>query len=292
MSNKKIDFPKNITSIRPGLLERIVDLAISEDLGSSGDITSQSLFKDQTKIVSAKIIAKEEGIVCGLDILKYVYSRIDTSVTVEPYKTDGDIVKKGNVISKISGKALSITMGERIALNFLGMLSGISTKVNRLVKLVHGYPVKLLDTRKTMPGLRELQKYAVNVGGGCNHRLGLYDMILIKENHIFAAGGITEAVRAARANFPDKVIEVETETLDQVKEAMGTDADIIMLDNMNNGMVNEALKIINSGKYTEVSGNIDEKRLVELAGSGVDYISMGSLTHTVKPLDISLLIND
>lgn len=290
MPKIEIDFPKRMDKIPPIQMKKIVDLSIEEDIGREGDITSRSILGRMHIDSNAVILAKEEGVICGTDIVKYVYSLIDKTLKLDVLITDGSAVKSKDIIIKIEGNAGSITRGERTALNFLGLLSGVSTKVNRLTGLIKNYNTKLLDTRKTIPGLRALQKYAVYKGGGFNHRIGLYDMILIKENHITSSGGITNAVSLAKAMYPGIVIETEVETLDQVKEALQTKTDIIMLDDMDNETVKKALLIIDNEKYVEVSGNVDEKRLVELAQIGVDYVSMGALTHTVKPLDISLLI--
>jgi nicotinate-nucleotide pyrophosphorylase (carboxylating) len=285
-----INFPKKMEKINPELLEKIVRIAVQEDLGNIGDITSSALLGNVKEKIHAKVIAKEKGIVCGIEVFKYVYSFVDSGVTIKTLKKDGDSVNKGETILEMDGKPASITTGERIALNFLGMMSGVASKVNRLVKILEGSPVKLLDTRKTMPGLREFEKYAVNKGGGYNHRFGLYDMVLIKENHIAAAGGITRAVKLAKEKYPDAVVEIEIAEIGQIEEVLATKADIVMLDNMDNGKVKKAFGLLKKDKYVEVSGNVDEARLAELAGIGVDFVSMGALTHTVQPLDLSLLI--
>jgi nicotinate-nucleotide pyrophosphorylase (carboxylating) len=189
----------------------------------------------------------------------------------------------------VEGRAVSVLTGERLALNFMQRLSGIATRTRAAADEVKGFPVKILDTRKTTPGLRLLEKYAVRTGGGFNHRIGLFDGILIKDNHIKAAGGITPAVKAARGHAPHTLkIEVEVENLDMVREALHAGADIIMLDNMTNELMAQAVKLIDKKALTEASGNMDEKNLREVAATGVDFISMGALTHTVKPMDISL----
>lgn len=291
MPKKSIDFPKKITNLNYEKLKHLIELSIKEDFGDKGDITSRTLLKELKNNVEAKVIAKDNGVICGLEIVNIVYNYINPDIKIEIFKKDGDLVSKGDIILKLYGIPLSITEGERISLNFLGMMSGISTKVNRLVELIKGSTTKLLDTRKTLPGLREIEKYAVSIGGGYNHRLGLYDMILIKDNHIAAVGSIKRAVELAKEQFPENmVIEIEVGNLNQVEEALTTEADILMLDNMNNQMIKEAIKLINNEKYIEVSGNVDENRLIELAEIGVDFVSMGALTHTIKPLDLSLLI--
>lgn len=288
MDRKKIDFPKMTKSVSRETLGKLAAYALAEDLQVSGDITSDALFGKNDPVVSARVVAKEDGVICGLEAAETVYRMVDEALKITFDKRDGDKVKKGDVLFSLHGRTTSILKGERTALNFIGLLSGIATKVDRLASSIKGYPTKILDTRKTLPGLRELQKYAVVKGGGYNHRLGLFDMVLIKENHVKAAGGVTAAVELARRKHPSLPVEIEVETLEQVDEAVGTDADILMLDNMDNGMVQNSLKRIGGRKYVEVSGNVDEKRLIELARMGVDYVSMGSLTHTINNLDISL----
>lgn len=288
---KKIVFPKKNQGIRPESLCMLVHCALAEDLQLCGDITSDSLFRDGGPTVTARLVAKEDGIVCGLQMAEAVYRAVDTGLKVTCLKKDGDPVKKGDVLFRVKGCTASILKGERTALNFVGLLSGVATKAHRLSSSIRKYKTKLLDTRKTLPGLRELQKYAVATGGASNHRMGLFDMILIKENHIHAAGGIVPAVKLARERHPDVPVEIEVESLEQVRTALETDADVLMLDNMDNGMVKKSLELIAGRKYVEVSGNVDEDRLVSLAKLGVDFVSMGELTHTVKNLDISLRID-
>jgi nicotinate-nucleotide pyrophosphorylase (carboxylating) len=294
MSKRIIPFPKKIEKLSPFFLKNLIELAVREDLNGIGDITSVTCFKEiKDEIKTAKVIAKEDGIVCGVDVFKTVYETATSSLLteIEILKTDGSNVRRGETVIRIKGRASSIAVPERIALNFLGLLSGVATKANRLSSSIAHTSAKLLDTRKTIPGLRELQKYAVAIGGGFNHRIGLYDMILIKDNHIRAVGSIGKAVSLAGETYPEIVIEVETGTIAEVEEALKTDADIIMLDNMDNPTVAKALTLIEGEKWVEVSGNIDEHRLVELAQMGVDFISMGALTHSVSPLDFSLLVD-
>ncbi|OHD53628.1 MAG: nicotinate-nucleotide diphosphorylase (carboxylating) [Spirochaetes bacterium GWF1_51_8] len=297
MASKRegLDFPKRIQKVSPGLLKDLIEIAVREDLDGIGDITTQALFKNISEDTrSARVTAKERGVVCGIDVALAVYSIVSNQSGVEimPRKLDGEIAEKGETILTLKGRPSGITTGERIALNFMGILSGVATKTRRYADLISGSSTRLLDTRKTLPGMRELQKYAVATGGGYNHRMGLYDMILIKDNHISAVRSLTKAVELAKAAYPFVPIEVETTTIEQVAEAVETEADILMLDNMNNDLVREALRIIGGSKYIEVSGNVDEKRLVELAGIGADFVSMGELTHTVKPLDLSLLFDE
>lgn len=290
MNKYQIPFPKCMDQIDLNEVSELIERTLKEDLGEAGDLTSQALMAGNPPDVSAKVIAKESGVICGLPLFLEVYRRIDPNLKLTCKVKDGDSVGRMDTVVELFGNPASITSGERSALNFLGLLSGVSTKARHLSDVLKGTPTRLLDTRKTIPGLRNLQKYAVHMGGGCNHRIGLYDMILIKENHIAAAGGVTRAVELAKGKYPEILVEVELESLEQVREALNTKAEVFMLDNMNNDMVKEALKIIDDRRYVEVSGNVDEKRLRELGEIGVDFVSMGALTHTVKPLDLSLLI--
>jgi len=287
MAKREISFPHQLKSLNGVNIENIITTALREDIGK-GDITSSILTSD--KRVKAIVIAKTGGVLCGLKVFERVYKIIDPEIEIRFKKQEGETVNPMAMVVDIVGKASSITTGERVALNFLMFMSGIATRVNQLVKKIRKYPTKLLDTRKTIPGLRELQKYAVAVGGGYNHRMGLYDMVLIKENHINAAGGLKIAVELARTKYANIPIEVEVSNIDEVKEALRTDADIVMLDNFDDALVRKAFSILKDHKYVEISGNVDEKRLVELAKMGVDFVSMGLLTHTIKPMDLSLLI--
>ncbi|MDD5018058.1 MAG: carboxylating nicotinate-nucleotide diphosphorylase [Eubacteriales bacterium] len=268
-------------------LFKTIETALAEDMGT-GDITTMSTVPDD-KTVSGSFIAKADGILCGVDIAAAVFSYIDSDVHFKNFFSDGDAVKYGDVIAAIKGRAFSVLTGERLALNFLQRLSGIATKTHEAVQKIEGFAVRIIDTRKTTPGLRIYEKYAVRTGGGYNHRFTLSDGVLIKDNHISAAGSITNAVRRARDYVPHTLkIEVETETLEQVKEALESGADIIMLDNMPAGMMKEAVQIINKKALVEASGNMDEKDLREVAATGVDFISIGALTNAVRPMDISL----
>ncbi|MEZ4358124.1 MAG: carboxylating nicotinate-nucleotide diphosphorylase [Eubacteriales bacterium] len=269
------------------VLNDIIKMAIKEDL-NTGDITTMSTVPED-RMVSGKFIAKSQGILCGIDIAKAVFTYVDPDITLNNNFSDGDAVKKGDIIATIEGRAVSVLLGERLALNLMQRLSGIATKTNEAVKKVAGFPVKIIDTRKTTPGLRVLEKYAVRTGGGYNHRYTLSDGILIKDNHIKAAGGIENAISKARNFAPHTLkIEVEVESIQQVKEALAAGAEIIMLDNMSYESMAKAVKLINKRALIEASGNMDEKDLREVAKTGVDYISMGALTNFVKPLDISL----
>ena len=267
--------------------DEIIKRALIEDIGT-GDITSMSTVpKDQR--IKGKFIAKERGVLCGLDIMKRVFEIIDEEVKLNILQEDGNVLKEGDVIAEITGPAISILTGERTALNFIQRMSGIATRTSELAKAVEGTNAKITDTRKTTPGLRVLDKYSVKVGGGTNHRFNLADGVLIKDNHISAAGGITNAVNAAKQNIPHTLkIEVEVESFEQIHEALEAGADIIMLDNMTTEMMVEAVKIINGKALVEASGNMGDKDVLEVANTGVDIISIGALTHTVRAFDISL----
>ncbi|HOJ62904.1 MAG TPA: carboxylating nicotinate-nucleotide diphosphorylase [Spirochaetota bacterium] len=266
----------------------LIKIALKEDLGNTGDITTDAIFKNNDKIETFKLIAKENGILCGKDVFIDVFKTIDKKCEVEFYFNDKDSIKKGDIIARVRGRVSSILKGERTALNFISHLSGIATKTSLFVHKANG-KVKILDTRKTIPGLRYLQKYAVLCGGGTNHRIGLFDMVLIKDNHIDAAGSITEAVNLVRKKWGSRYkIEVETRNLEEVKEALRLNVDRIMLDNMDIETIKEAIKIINKKSETEVSGNMTIDKIEEMAEAGVDFISFGELTHTIKVFDFSL----
>ena len=274
------------------LINKLLDLGIEEDI-NTGDITTESIIPESLNAV-ATMTAKQDGVISGLEIVKMVYDRFQDDVVFTPYYKDGDSVKKGDVILKVEATYPTLLRGERLSLNIFQRMCGIATETAKYVKELAGTSTELLDTRKTAPGLRVLDKMAVKDGGGTNHRMGLYDMAMIKDNHIKMAGGITKAVEQVRGNIPATIkIEVETTNLDEVREAIAAGADIIMLDNMDNATMTEAVNIIKaSGKAikTEASGNMSIPRLVEVAATGVDYISVGALTHTVKGMDISMNI--
>lgn len=269
------------------LLDKIIKNALEEDL-AWGDITTESTIPKDT-ISKANLIAKEEGIICGIDVFEKVMHTLDENISITKYFGDGDNIKKGDLIAELKGNARNILSAERVALNLLQRMSGIATQTANIVKKVIDTDVCIADTRKTTPNLRILEKYAVKVGGGSNHRFNLADGVLIKDNHINASGSITKAVTSARKNIPHTIkIEVETETLEQVKEALNCGADIIMLDNMDIPTMKKAVELINGRAITEASGNMGEKDLLEVALTGVNIISVGSLTHSVKAMDISL----
>lgn len=267
-------------------LKSLVQMALKEDLKDSGDITSEAIFKDE--IFSYNLITKERGIICGIDIFIAVMKYADSLIQIENHFNDGDYIGKGNIVADISGPVRSILKAERTALNLLSHLSGIATKTAFFVKKTGGRAI-VLDTRKTLPGYRELQKYAVRCGGGHNHRMGLFDMVMIKDNHIDAAGGITEAVNRVRAKWEDRYkIEVETRNINEVEEALRCGVDIIMLDNMDDDEIRTAVELISGKTETEASGNMNSQRIKTASRTGVDYISSGELTNSVKAIDFSL----
>lgn len=274
------------------LINKLLDLGIEEDI-NTGDITTESIIPASMNGV-ATMTAKQDGVISGLDIVKMVYDRFQSDVVFTPYFKDGDTVKKGDVILKIEATYPTLLRGERLSLNIFQRMCGIATETAKYVKELEGTHTELLDTRKTAPGLRILDKMAVKHGGGTNHRMGLYDMAMIKDNHIKMAGGIAKAVEQVRARIAEGIkIEVETTNIDEVHQAIAAGADIIMLDNMDNSTMAEAVKIINAankGIKTEASGNMSIPRLKEVAATGVDYISVGALTHTVRGMDISMNI--
>jgi nicotinate-nucleotide pyrophosphorylase (carboxylating) len=278
MNNIQMDWDK---------IDSIIKNALNEDVGS-GDITTDTIFPPDAKC-EAQIIAKEKGIIAGIPIAKRVFQELDPEVSFSQNSNDGDRVTPGQEILRIKATVRAVLTGERLALNLLQRMSGIATATSLYVDAVKGSKTKILDTRKTAPGLRVLDKYAVLAGGAQNHRFGLYDLILIKDNHINFAGGISNAVEIVRSKYQNKFkIEVETSTLDEVKEALSSGADIIMLDNMNISMMKEAVKMINKKALTEASGGITLSTLTDIADTGVDYISVGAITHSSPALDISL----
>ncbi len=266
-------------------IRKIVTQAIEEDIGT-GDITTESVVEDEERS-SGKIKFKENGVLAGLPVAELVFKEIDDGVNFQALKKEGQTIRPGEVVAEGSGRSASILKGERLALNFLQRLSGIATKTRRYVKEVEDYDVKVVDTRKTTPNLRILEKYAVKIGGGYNHRMGLYDAVLIKDNHIRSAGGIEEAVARGGHEHTLK-IEVEVESVEDVKKAIRVDVDIVMLDNMSMDEMKEAVRIIGDEAVVEASGGIDIHNIKEVAATGVDVISIGALTHQISSLDISL----
>lgn len=268
------------------IVDKIINDALKEDI-PYGDITASSIVTNGSK-AKASLIAKEDGIICGLPVFERVFTILG-DVTFKSFINEGSSVTKGDIIGELYGDALNILMGERVALNLLQKMSGIATLTNKYVKKLKGLNTKLLDTRKTTANLRILEKYAVKIGGGHNHRFSLSDGILIKDNHIGYAGGIKNAIKLAKENssFVRK-IEIETEYKEQILEAIEAGADIIMLDNMTPNQVKEMVKLIAGRAITECSGNITLDTIRSYALSGVDFISSGELTHSVKAFDISL----
>ncbi len=272
-------------------LREIVEFALKEDIGM-GDITSESVISPNEE-GTAEIIVREEGVIAGLEIAKEAFKVVDDKLEYKPKINDGERVKKGDVIVKISGNMSAIMLGERTALNFLQHLSGIATLTSQWVSLIKEYPAQLVDTRKTTPGLRQLEKYAVVAGGGRNHRLGLHGGVLIKENHIKVVGGIKEAVLKVKKDAPITLrIEVEVTTLEELEEALEAGADLVMLDNMDEHLMKKAVEFNRGRAYLEASGNITQGRLQAVAATGVDYISSGALTHSSTSLDLSMLVKD
>ena len=274
-------------TIRPSDSDVLANVraALAEDVGS-GDITA-ALIPAAAK-ASARVITREDGVLCGRAWVDRVFAELDPSITVDWTARDGDRIVAGQHLFTASGNARALLTGERSALNFLQLLSGTATSCKRYAALVAGTGVKLLDTRKTIPGLRIAQKYAVTCGGCHNHRIGLYDAFLIKENHIHAAGGIARAVQAARQHAPGKPVEVEVENLDELEQALAAGCDRAMLDNFSLGQMAEAVKVCAGRAELEASGNVTEQTLRPIAETGVDFISIGALTKDCKALDLSM----
>lgn len=268
-------------------IDDLIMLALKEDL-AMGDITTDNTI-DAEAVSKARLIAKASGVIAGLDVAERVFKLLDSTVVFKKLIADGQSVKKGDIIAEIKGNTRVLLKGERTALNFLQRLSGIATKTSIFCGKLEGTKAKIVDTRKTTPGLRYLEKYAVRAGGGTNHRFCLSDGVLIKDNHIKAAGGIMNAVKKVRENIPHTVkIEVETENLEMVQEALDAGADIIMLDNMDLDSMKEAVALIAGRALVEASGNVNINTISDVAATGVDIISVGALTHSVEAFDISM----
>lgn len=267
--------------------DELIKMALREDI-SSEDVTTNSVMKEAIK-GEVELICKQDGIIAGLDVFKRVFEILDEKVEVELYCKDGDEVKNKQIMGKVIGDIRVLLSGERVALNYLQRMSGIATYTHSVVTLLEGTNTKLLDTRKTTPNMRIFEKYAVRVGGGNNHRYNLSDGVLLKDNHIGAAGSVTKAVQMAKEYAPFvRKIEVEVENLDMVKEAVEAGADIIMLDNMTPEEMKQAIEIIDGRAETECSGNVTKENISRVTAVGVDYISSGALTHSAPILDISL----
>lgn len=270
-------------------VDNLIKTALLEDINYVDITTDYLIPEDQEN--EAKFLAKADGVLCGIEVALRVFTLIQPDFQYEVFIHDGEEVKKGDIISKIKGKTRTILKGERTALNLLQHMSGISSMTNRIVKIVEGTNASIADTRKTLPGMRPLQKYAVTVGGGKNHRFNLSDAAMLKDNHVDAGGGITNAVTKLRTKLGHMAkVELEVRTLDELREALSVDVDVIMLDNMDNDTMREAVKTADGKALLEASGGITEETIRDVAETGVDIISIGALTHSVKAFDISLKI--
>jgi nicotinate-nucleotide pyrophosphorylase (carboxylating) len=282
---------KSSISLHPflGGIDHLIDLAIIEDVGSS-DVTTDAIPHPDEKAVG-RIVAKEPLVIAGLDVAKRVFEKLDNRISFTTFYTDGDQVPEKQVVAEVNASVRSLLIGERTALNFLQRLSGIATHVRNLLGILGDKPIRLVDTRKTIPGWRILEKYAVKVGGAHNHRMGLFDGVLIKDNHIVAFGGISKAIHHVRNHVSHLMkIEVEVSNLEQLHEAIDAGADIIMLDNMDIDEIKSAVSLTKGRAVVEVSGRIDRQSLARTADAGVDIISMGALTHSAVFVDISMKI--
>ena len=271
----------------PNHIKETIRIALAEDLGD-GDITSELI--PASKTIEAIVLSREEAVVCGVDWVNEVFAQIDSNVSIDWSVEEGMLVNAGTELLKLRGSARSILSGERTALNFLQTLSGTASQTRYFIDLLAETSVTLLDTRKTLPGLRSAQKYAVKIGGGTNHRLGLFDAFPIKENHIDACGGIPKAIAAARALHPEKIVEIEVQNLPEFMQAIEAEPDIIMLDNFSIDSMKEAV-VLNQGRCKlEASGGIQQDQLVNIAKTGVNYISIGGLTKNCQAIDLTMLV--
>jgi nicotinate-nucleotide pyrophosphorylase (carboxylating) len=272
-------------------IDQIIQRALAEDI-HTGDITTQAVVP-VSKSVKGVLIAKEDLVLCGIKVAQRVFQLLDGEIIFKPLLADGAPVPAGTALAHFSGDAFQLLQGERVALNLLQRMSGVATLTSLYCRAVEGTRARIVDTRKTTPGLRILEKYAVRIGGGINHRTGLYDGVLIKENHIVAAGGIGEAIGRARAYIPHTLkIEIETENQDQVREALAAGADVIMLDNMSLPAMQEAVQLIAGRALVEASGGVSLATVRKIAETGVDIISVGALTHSARAMDISMLLEE
>lgn len=273
------------------LLDDLIERALKEDIGT-GDVTTDSIVPADYSTIGL-IQARQAGVVAGLPVARAVFRRLNAGISFQPRVREGERVQPGQLLARVEGDARTILTGERVALNFLRHLSGIATFTARLAEMIREYPARIVDTRKTTPGLRLLEKYAVRVGGGQNHRFGLYDAVLIKDNHIKVAGGVKRAVELARAAVHHLMkIEVEVEDLAGLEEALAAGADAVLLDNMDPATMARAVEITAGRALLEASGGINEENIVAVARTGVDFISLGALTHSVHSLDISLDVGE
>ena len=278
-------------SLSPAMLSLNIDpllrLALTEDI-ACGDISTDAVMPHAAR-GDVQLIAKQDGVLCGLEVFERTFWLLDPTVTVEAHAQDGDEVKAGQVIARVEADVRALLSGERVALNYLQRMSGIATYTRSMVQVLEGTSTRLADTRKTAPNMRVFEKYAARVGGAVNHRLGLTDGVMLKDNHIDAAGSLTAAVAAARAQAPFvRMIEVECETLEMVSDALDAGADIIMLDNMDHATMAAAVQLIDGRAITEASGNVDAENLIAYADLGVDIVSSGAITHSAPILDLSL----
>lgn len=276
----------NLTTVKLNM-DKWLLLALQEDI-TSEDITTNAIMREN-RLGEAQLLCKQDGVIAGLEVFARVFTLLDDKTKVELFYKDGDKVKNGDLLARVEGDIRVILSGERTALNYLQRMSGIATHTRKLVDLLEGSKTKLLDTRKTTPNMRIFEKYAVKIGGGYNHRYNLSDGILIKDNHIGAAGGVKEAVALAKEYAPFvRKIEVEVENLDMLREALEAGADIIMLDNMDTETMKQAVAIVDGKAETECSGNVTKERVADIISTGVDYVSCGALTHSSPILDVSL----
>jgi len=279
---------RNLSPLSPLILEPLVRMALGEDLGRVGDITSDSVIAPEAR-ARVVIAARENGVIAGLDVAETAFRLVDSSLTVKRLKPEGSDVKAGDEVMEIEGRARSILTAERVALNFVGRMSGVATLTQKMVRAVGNHKARICSTRKTTPGLRSLEKYAVRAGGGVNHRLGLDDAILIKDNHIAIAGGVIPALKRAKENIGHMVkIEIEVDTLEQLREVLTEGADVIMLDNMSFEDMTEAVRLVNGRSVIEASGGVTLERIPKIAATGVDMISSGALTHSAPNFDVGL----
>lgn len=272
-----------------------IELSLSEDIGDGDHSSLACISKTETN--KAKLVAKEEGIICGIDIAREVYALVDKSIKFTAMMKDGDRIKKGDIIFRVEGSAIGILTSERTALNYMQRLSGIATSTNKYVELIKGTRTKLLDTRKTTPSMRLFEKYAVKVGGGYNHRIGLYDMIMLKDNHVDFAGGIENAIMKTREYLKEKKkelkIEIEVRSMEELERVLKIGGvDRIMLDNFTPELLMKAVERIGGRYETEGSGGINKETILSFAKTGVDFISVGALTHQIKSLDLSLVADN
>lgn len=274
-------------------VQELINIALREDIGSGDHSSLACISADKTG--TAYCTAKDDGIICGLPLAKYIFQKVDSSLVFTTNLKDGDTIKKGDTVFTVEGKSISILTAERLVLNFCQRLSGVATQSKNISTLLKDYHTKVLDTRKTTPGMRLFEKYAVKIGGSYNHRIGLYDMIMLKDNHIDFAGGIAQAIDQThhylKQNNLNLKIEIETRSLDEVKQVLAKGGiNRIMLDNFTPSLLKEAITLINKQYETEASGGITQATITDFAASGVDYISVGALTHSAKSIDLSLKV--